>query len=43
MPDVWIPLNKKMLKHDRKAPVYRYEGEVRDPSGSALTQPHPRA
>jgi len=38
-PDVWIPLNKKMLKHDRGAPVYRYEGEVRDPA----TQPLRRA
>jgi len=38
-PDVWIPLNRKMLKHDRRAPVYRYEGEIRDPA----TRPLPRA
>jgi hypothetical protein len=39
MPDVWIPLNRKMLKHDRRAPVYRYEGEVRDPASTQPRQP----
>ncbi len=33
-PVQWCELNPKMLKHDRTAgPVYRYEGEIEDPTG----------
>jgi hypothetical protein len=32
VPDVWLELNPKMLKHDASDPVhYRYEGEINDP------------
>jgi hypothetical protein len=33
-PDLWLELNPKMLKHDPAAgQVYRYEGELQDPTG----------
>ncbi len=31
IPDRFIPLNRKLLRHDR-AGHYRYEGELEDPS-----------
>jgi hypothetical protein len=30
-PEVWRELNPKLLKHDRAAGPYRYEGEIPDP------------
>jgi hypothetical protein len=31
-PDAWLPLNRRLLKHDRaEDPVFRYEGELVDP------------
>jgi hypothetical protein len=39
LPDVLIPLNPKMLKHDRDGKIYRYEGEISDPAASSPASP----
>ena len=39
VPEVWTPLDRHLLKHDRaEDPVFRYEGEVPDPRKSARLQ-----
>lgn len=35
VPDAWAELDRKQLQHDRpNDPMYRYEGELRDPQQS---------
>ena len=39
VPDVWMPLDRRLLKHDRaEDPVFRYEGQVSEKRKSAPLQ-----